>query len=143
MRRRKHALRGCQRHLRLRRLRCQLRRRLHPHRELRRSLLVHGVLTMNLRLSLGLISVLAAGVVGCSSSGSSSGGMSPDPYAPEIDAKNFSTTIDNPYTPWPPGMVLTYVEDEEYTITVTVTEDTRQVMGVDCVVVHDVLTDVD
>src|SRR5262245_36137743 len=73
------------------------------------------------------------------------GGGGSAAYDPMIDASDFSnpTSIDNEFLPWLPGMVLSYVEDEVYTITVTVLEETRTVMGVECVVVHDELTDAD
>ena len=66
-------------------------------------------------------------------------------YDPMIDPAEFSssTTIDNPFMPWVPGMELTYVEDEVDTVRVVVTEDTKTIMGVECVVVHDELTDED
>jgi len=62
-------------------------------------------------------------------------------YRPSIDPKKFHATIDNPYFPLPPGTVWKYDEkagryssqDE-----MTVTAQTRVVMGVRCVVVHDV-----
>ena len=62
-------------------------------------------------------------------------------YAPMIDPADFSTTIDNQYLPWPPGMVQKWVEDQTSHITITVTDQTKTVMGVDCVVVHDELKD--
>jgi len=70
-----------------------------------------------------------------------SGGTSA--YNPSIEPSDFSTTIDNQFLPWLPGMVLTYVEDETDTIVVSVEPDTKTVMGVECVVVHDELTDED
>jgi hypothetical protein len=61
-------------------------------------------------------------------------------YHPAIDPANFQTTIDNPYFPLVPGTVFNFVEklgkktsDNE----VAVTKDTKVIMGVTCVVVHD------
>ena len=61
-------------------------------------------------------------------------------YAPKIDPANFQTTIDNPYCPLIPGTILTYVEKSggsESQDSITVTSDTRVIMGVTCVVVRD------
>jgi hypothetical protein len=63
-----------------------------------------------------------------------------EPYNPTIDPANFVTTIDNPYWPLTPG--TTYFldgskEGEKQHNEVTVTEDTKVVMGVTCVVVLD------
>lgn len=62
------------------------------------------------------------------------------PYAPEIDPARFTNAINNRYMPLTPG--ATYVYDgtsagTRQTNTVTVTPDTRVVMGVTCVVVRD------
>ena len=66
-----------------------------------------------------------------------------EPYKPTIDPGNFQTTVDNPYFPLVPGTTLKYEEkaggqtsDNE----VTVTADTKEIMGIKCVVVHDVVT---
>ncbi len=62
------------------------------------------------------------------------------PYAPEIDPARFSTAIDNRYLPFVPGTVFTYqgtTGGEDQRNVVTVTDDTRTVMGVACVVVRD------
>lgn len=57
-------------------------------------------------------------------------------YMPEINPDDFSTTIDNPLMPWPMGATWTYEGEGEVT-TITVEEETKTVMGVECVVVHD------
>ncbi len=62
-------------------------------------------------------------------------------YAPHIDPADFQTTVDNPFFPLVPGTIWKYVEHEGGTIReneVTVTSHTRTVMGVTCIVVHDV-----
>jgi hypothetical protein len=61
------------------------------------------------------------------------------PYHPVIDPADFSTTIDNPFLPWVPGTSFVYEGGGEH-IEVTVTADTRAVMGVDTVVVRDTVT---
>ena len=62
-------------------------------------------------------------------------------YAPAIDPKDFSATIDNPYYPLVPGTTFKYLEKSRFeTIdtVVTVTHETKRILGVECVVVHDV-----
>jgi hypothetical protein len=64
-------------------------------------------------------------------------------YAPNIDPAEFSTTIDNPYFPLTPGARWVYESETPEgleRIVVEVTDDTRQVMGVSTVVVHDTVT---
>jgi len=70
--------------------------------------------------------------------------VSAEPYKPAIDPANFQSKIDNPYFPLVPGMVLTYSEKgggETKENIVTVTRETKTIMGVKCVVVHDVVKD--
>jgi hypothetical protein len=73
------------------------------------------------------------------------GTFGPAPYDPLIDPANFVTTIDNPYFPLRPGTTFIYegqmpdgFEHDE----VAVTHNTRVILGVTCVEVHDsVFTD--
>src|SRR5215216_2108268 len=63
-----------------------------------------------------------------------------EPYNPKIDPADFVSTIDNPYWPLPPG--TTYVlegtkEGEKQHNDVIVTDTTKTIMGVTCVVVED------
>ena len=63
-----------------------------------------------------------------------------EPYDPVIDPENFVDGVDNPYFPLVPGTTFIYEGDtEEGTehIEVVVTDDTKEVLGVDCVVVRD------
>jgi hypothetical protein len=65
-----------------------------------------------------------------------------EPYKPAIDPVNFQSQIDNPYFPLVPGTVFTYSEKgggETKDNIVTVTNDTKTILGVKCVVVHDVV----
>ncbi|MCV0402620.1 MAG: hypothetical protein K5924_02800 [Chloroflexi bacterium] len=65
------------------------------------------------------------------------------PYAPDIDPANFTTTIDNPYFPLVPGTrwVLNGTGGTSNEVTVLeVLDETRTVMGVECVVVRDIVT---
>jgi hypothetical protein len=82
---------------------------------------------------------------GCSSS---TGGRHVDTtYNPVIDPANFVDAVDNQYFPLVPGTTFDYVETitegTEVTtqdIAVTVTHDTKVILGVTCTVVHDVAT---
>jgi len=61
-------------------------------------------------------------------------------YDPVIDPADFTTIIDNPYLPWVPGTVFTYdgtSDGEPQHNVVTVTDQTRVIMGVTCVAVDD------
>jgi hypothetical protein len=71
-------------------------------------------------------------MAGCTSSSS----QKEKPYAPHINPADFTTTIDNEYFPLKPGTTFIYeggAERDEF----AVTSDTKQVMGVECVVVLD------
>ncbi|MCC6747736.1 MAG: hypothetical protein IT371_08775 [Deltaproteobacteria bacterium] len=59
-------------------------------------------------------------------------------YDPLIVAANFSATIDNPYLPLTPGTVFSWRETTGQTGEITVTSETRTILGVPCRVVHDV-----
>jgi hypothetical protein len=63
-----------------------------------------------------------------------------DPYSPTIDPAAFSATIDNPYLPMVPGTRTIYeahTPDGLQQTTTEVTPDTKMIMGVKTVVVHD------
>src|SRR5918992_3747901 len=55
-------------------------------------------------------------------------------YKPNIDPADFSTTIDNAYFPMEPGTTFLYKGGTEHS-EMTVTHQTKKVMGVKCVVV--------
>jgi hypothetical protein len=64
-------------------------------------------------------------------------------YDPVIDPEDFSTEIDNPYLPLPVGAEWVYEslsEDGLETIVVTVLEETRELLGVECVSVRDTVS---
>jgi hypothetical protein len=66
-----------------------------------------------------------------------------DPYSPTIDPAAFSTTIDNPYFPMVPGTRTIYeahTPDGLQQTTTEVTRDTKTIMGVTAVVVHDTVS---
>ncbi len=63
-----------------------------------------------------------------------------DPYEPEIDPADFSDDVDNRYFPLPAGRTWRYeseTEDGLETVEVVVTDETKEVMGIDVVVVRD------
>jgi hypothetical protein len=85
-----------------------------------------------------LLLALAAGVAVLAAAGKSDGR-----YAPRIDPAGFSADITNPYLPLRPGNRWIYegrTEDGFERKVVEVTDETRAVMGVTCVVVKDTVT---
>ncbi|MDA1358914.1 hypothetical protein O1R50_04730 [Glycomyces luteolus] len=89
--------------------------------------------------------LLGAVIAGCGDEGTDGGADEPSPsgeptLAEMPDASAFSTVIDNPFMPWIPGTVFTYEGGGE-TIVVEVTDETREVMGVTTVVVHDTVSE--
>ena len=60
-------------------------------------------------------------------------------YDPHIDPANFSTTIDNKYLFYKPGQVFKYTNNEGDTVLAEVMTDTKMILGVKTVVVHDSL----
>lgn len=70
-----------------------------------------------------------------------------DPYNPDMDPANFMSKAQiianpNPWFPLVPGNEWVYEADDE-TITVTVSDDTREILGITAIVVRDVVTDED
>ncbi len=64
-------------------------------------------------------------------------------HLPPIDPAEFSATVRHPYFPLAPGTTWTYLENSgglTATNIVTVTRDTKLVMGVTCVVVRDTVS---
>ena len=82
---------------------------------------------------------------GCSSS---TGGSHVDTtYNPAIDPANFVTGVDNQYMPLVPGQTFHYLNTitegtttTEQDIALTTMLDTKVILGVTCVVVHDLVT---
>jgi len=58
------------------------------------------------------------------------------PYDPEINPEDFVSGVDNPYFPLTPGTTLFYQNSEE-DITIEVTHETKEILGVTCVEVRD------
>jgi hypothetical protein len=64
-------------------------------------------------------------------------------YQPRVDPSDFQSQITNPYFPLVPGTRYEYFETvfgETFNREITVTSETKTIMGVKCVSVHDVLT---
>lgn len=66
--------------------------------------------------------------------------LSGAPYEPDIDPARFHNEIDNPYFPLEPGTTFVFEgssDGEKETGTVTVTDETKKILGIDCVAVRD------
>jgi hypothetical protein len=94
--------------------------------------------------------ILLAASCGGSSSGNSNGTAkttqetTQTAYSPHIDPADFTTKIDNKYFPLKPGTTFIYKGKTEGATegdVVAVTSDTKNVMGVECVVVKDTVTE--
>jgi hypothetical protein len=87
--------------------------------------------------------VLPAIVLGCGGSDGSAFPHGADPV--EIDPADFTSEIDNPWMPFRVGSRWVYRETDqegsEQRVEVTVLDETREVMGVETRVVHDVVTE--
>lgn len=59
-----------------------------------------------------------------------------EPYAPEIDPDNFVTGVNNPYFPLTAGTTFIYEGGSEH-IEVFVMPETKEILGIECVVVRD------
>jgi hypothetical protein len=97
-----------------------------------------------MRAALGpvLLVMLAASACG----GEDSAGALPQGSEPvELDPADFVDRIDNPYWPMSPGSRWVYREisadGAEQRVVVEVTDRTKQILGIDAVVVHDVVTE--
>ena len=83
----------------------------------------------------GLILAIAAGSVAVAARGASRARK-----ATRIDPGDFTTKIDNPFMPWEPGTVFHYRSSQAGTRNpVAVTHRTTRIIGVECVVVRDVV----
>src|SRR2546422_744466 len=103
------------------------------------------------RISVGVLIAASLGTIGagCGSSHKSKPSavdLAPakGPYAPKIDPAGFGGPIDNRYFPLKPGRSFHYVGVAEDGKTpqvddMTVTSATKRILGIDCVVVRDVV----
>src|SRR5215218_1703004 len=83
---------------------------------------------------MGSVLVLMAG---CTNSSSSQ--EEQKAYAPHINSAEFPTKVDNNYFPLKPGTTFVYQGNKQGSIRdeIAVTHQTKNVMGVQCVVVND------
>jgi hypothetical protein len=93
-----------------------------------------------------LLAGLALAVLLAACGGGGDAGKSPtaSPYAPTIDPARFTDRVTNRYFPLTPGTTYVYEGTKDGTPQhneVTVTRDTKTIVGVRCVVVHDVVTE--
>jgi hypothetical protein len=61
------------------------------------------------------------------------------PYEPAFDPASFVDVVDNPYYPLAPGTTMVYEGATEH-VEVTVTHETKDILGVSAIVVHDQVT---
>jgi hypothetical protein len=101
---------------------------------------------------LGTLVMLAAGCGGSSENANGSAGGSAETtqkttqtaYSAHINPADFTTKIDNKYFPLKPGTTFVYegkTKDATEGDVVAVSSDTKQIMGVKCVVVNDKVTE--
>lgn len=83
-------------------------------------------------------------VIGLAFNAATAGATTPSKYHPNIDPSTFTNTITNTYLPLVPGTAFVYegMEDAKpQENIVTVTSETKTIMGVPVVVVHDVVSE--
>jgi len=94
--------------------------------------------------AMALVLVAGCGASSGSSGGSAQGNPQHKAYAPKIVPSDFSTKIDNKYFPLKPGTTFVYKGKFHGTAerdVMAVTHDTRRVMGVECLVASDRVTE--
>jgi hypothetical protein len=82
----------------------------------------------------GAVLVLTAGCTSSTQERKASTQEHKKAYAPHIDPAEFTTTIDNEYFPLKPGTTFVHEGGKEHS-EMSVTSETKKVMGVECVVV--------
>ena len=102
---------------------------------------------MRRKLISGLAAAAVAGTIALWAPGASSGSASTSAcgttYAPKLDPANFVSVIDNPYFPLPVGRTLVYTgvkDGQTQEDRVTVTNQTKVILGITARVVSDVAT---
>ena len=92
------------------------------------------------------ITLLSLLVIAMAPSGSRVAAKKKATYHPQIDPANFQTIVDNPYFPLVPGTTYKFVETlgkKTSENEVTVTHDTKTILGVKCIVVRDTVREKD
>jgi len=99
---------------------------------------MHRNLLQQVAQQAALVLAVGAGCA-CSDSGPKSCGSNPASYSPRISPADFPnpTRIDNRFSPLVPGTVFNYRATDGKILESTVTFDTKVVMGITTVVVHD------
>jgi hypothetical protein len=100
--------------------------------------------TLLLVVSAAVALVALAGCGASGGAGSNAQGKAQNAYAPNIDPSDFTSKIDNKYFPLKPGTTFIYrgkTQDATEGDIVRVTSDTKNIMGVECVVVDDRVTE--
>ena len=95
---------------------------------------------MVLYVSVFLLVLFVAGCGSESDNGNDGNSDDDSAYNPDIDPADFVAGIDNPFMPLVPGTTRTYETESDEgleTVVVTVTDETKVIMGVTCVVVRD------
>lgn len=85
-------------------------------------------------------SLALAAILACGSPAPGTAPALEGPYAPRIRAADFVAQVDHPYLPLVPGTRFRYVEygkHDRLDNEVEVTKETKVILGVKCVVVHD------
>jgi hypothetical protein len=90
-----------------------------------------------MRRSIALVGALV--LAGC---GSDSGSLPQGSEPAKLDAADFVDRIDNPYWPMAPGSRWVYREDGQRVV-VTVTDRTKEILGIEATVVHDIVSEDD
>jgi hypothetical protein len=88
-------------------------------------------------MRVGLVAVAVVLIGGC---GSDSASLPQGDEPANLEAGDFVERIDNPYWPMAPGSMWVYREDGQR-VEVTVTDRTREILGIAATVVHDVVTE--
>jgi hypothetical protein len=90
-----------------------------------------------------LIATIVLAAAGCGGSGATALPQGAEPV--ELDPAEFTSEIDNPWLPFRVGARWVYRETDdaggEQRVEVTVLDETREVMGIETRVVHDVVTE--
>jgi len=90
------------------------------------------------------LTAAAALLAACGGGGDAGTSPTASPYAPTIDPARFTDRVTNPYFPLTPGTTYVYEGTKDgapQRNEVTVTRDAKTILGVRCVVVHDVVTE--
>jgi hypothetical protein len=91
-----------------------------------------------LAMRIRVLAVTLLLVAGCAGDGSRSLPQGDEPA--NLDADDFVERIDHPFWPMSPGNKWVYREDGQR-VEVTVTERTKQILGIDATVVHDAVSE--